>query len=177
MTTTISDPEATPATRAPQQQVDIADLVGATPELRALLTGYTNALDSVNNAPMVSWVKPGKPWLPHWLAFPALRYFAFALFVRYLYRCVDALKSGVMRRDVVSDNADEGNGDLKVLDHFEESLPREATTGIDLAGGINGRTVHRLSAGMVVSRRIPESARRSHGCRNQRESDRCDSCI
>ena len=49
MTTTISDPEATPATRAPQQQVDIADLVGVTPELRALLTGYSDALDSVTN--------------------------------------------------------------------------------------------------------------------------------
>ncbi len=39
-----------------------------------------------------------------WL-FQLLRYVASALFVRYLYRCVDALKSGVMRRDVVSDNA------------------------------------------------------------------------
>ena len=123
MTTTISDPEAESATRAAQQHVDIADVVGATPELRALLAGYTDALESFDNAPMVSWVKPTKPWLPHWLAFPALRYFSFALFVRYLYRCADALKSGVMRRDVVSENADEGNGDLEVLDRFKQSLP------------------------------------------------------
>ena len=136
MTTTISDPEATPATRAPQQQVDIADLVGVTPELRALLAGYSDALDSVNNAPMVSWVKPGKSWLPHWLAFPALRYFAFALFVRYLYRCVDALKSGVMRRDVVSDNADEGNGDIEVLDRFKESLAPRLRLALILPVGL-----------------------------------------
>src|SRR5271163_1097490 len=101
MTTTISDAEATPATRAPQQQVDIADLVGVTPELRTLLTGYSDALDSVNNAPMVSWVKPGKSWLPHWLAFPALRYFAFALFVRYLYRCVGAGESPLLSPPVL----------------------------------------------------------------------------
>lgn len=103
--------------------VGTAELSGVTPELHALLTGYSDALDSVNNAPMVSWVKPGKPWLPHWLAFPAPRYLVLALFVRYLYRCADALKSGVMRRGVVSDNADEQHGDLEMLDHFEESLP------------------------------------------------------
>ena len=73
---------------------------------------------------MVSWVKPEKhDGPPDWLAFPALRYVSAALFVRYLYRCVEALKSGVMRRDVVSDSADDENGDLEVLDHFKQSLP------------------------------------------------------
>jgi hypothetical protein len=123
MTTTISDPQAGSATRAFEQHVDTADLVGVTPELRALLTRYSDELDSVHSAPVFSWVKPGKPWLPDGLAFPALRYFTSALFVRYLYRSADALKSGVMRRDVVSDNADDGNGDLEVLDRFKQSLP------------------------------------------------------
>jgi hypothetical protein len=106
-----------------RSRANIAELPGVTPELRSLLAGYTDALDRLNNAPIVSWVKPGKPWLPHWLASPALRYFSSVLFVRYLYRCVDSLKSGVMRRDVVSDSADEHHGDLEMLDHFEESLP------------------------------------------------------
>jgi hypothetical protein len=124
----IESPESAPA--------NTAELSGVTPELRALLTGYSDALDSVNNAPMVSWVKPGKPWLPHWLAFPALRYFASAWFVRYLYRCVDALKSGVMRRDVVSDTADEHNGDLEMLDHFKESLPPRLRLALILPVGL-----------------------------------------
>src|ERR1700759_2883462 len=120
MTTTISDLEAAPATRAAQQQVDIAELVGVTPELRALLTAYSDALESVHNAPMVSWVKPEKSWLPHWLAFPALRYFTFALVVRHLYRSADALKSGVMGR-IICGTAEENSGDLKMLEKFEES--------------------------------------------------------
>jgi hypothetical protein len=73
----IESPESAPA--------NTAEFVSVTAELRALLTAYSDALDTVNNAPMVSWLKPGKPWLPHWLAFPVLRYFAFAWFVRYLY--------------------------------------------------------------------------------------------
>jgi hypothetical protein len=136
MTATISAPEATPATRAPQQQVDIADLVGVTPELRALLTGYSEALDSVNNAPTFSWLKPENPKLPRWLPFPVLRYFVSAIFVRYLHRCADALKSGVMRRGVVSGAADEHNGDLKMLEQFEESLPRRLRLGFILPLGL-----------------------------------------
>ncbi len=128
MTTIISNSEATPA--------NTAELSGVTPELRALLTGYTDALDSLNNAAMVSWVKPGKRWLPHWLAFPAPRYFVSAIFTRYLYRCADALKSGVMRRDVVSGTADEQNGDLEMLEHFEESLPRRLRLALILPLGL-----------------------------------------
>jgi hypothetical protein len=122
MTTTISDPEAMAATRAPQQQVDIADLVCVTPELRALLTRYTEELDSINKAPVFTGIKSENPWLPPPLASPVLRYFTSALFVRYLYRSADALKSGVMGR-IVSGTADEHSGDLKMLEKFEESLP------------------------------------------------------
>jgi hypothetical protein len=136
MTTTINHPKAGSATQALQQDVDIADADGATPELRALLTGYTDALESLHNAPMVSWVKPETPWLPHWLAFPALRFFSFALFVRYLYRCVDALKRGVMRRDVVSGDADDGDGDLEVLDRFKQSLPARLRMALILPVGL-----------------------------------------
>jgi hypothetical protein len=136
MTATISDPEATPAPQGPEHEVDTADLAGVTLELRALLTRYTEELDSVTNAPMVSWVTPGKPWLPHWLAVPAPRYFVSAIFTRYLYRCADALKSGVMRRNVVSGTADEQNDDLKLLKHFEESLPRKLRLGFNLPVGL-----------------------------------------
>jgi hypothetical protein len=115
---------------------DAAEWSGVTPELRTQLTGYADALDRVTNAPMVSWVKPGKPWLPHWLAFPAPRYFVSAIFTRYLYRCVDALKSGVMRRDVVSGAAGEHNGDLEMLERFEESLPRRLRLALVLPVGL-----------------------------------------
>jgi hypothetical protein len=121
MTATISFPEAAPA-RVPQQLVDIADLVGVTPELRALLTRYTEELDSINKAPVFTGIKSEKPWLPPELASPVLRYFTSALFVRYLYRSAGALKSGVMSR-IVSGIADEHCGDLKMLEKFEESLP------------------------------------------------------
>src|SRR5258708_14341341 len=101
--------------KSPEQALaNTAELLGVTPELRTQLAGYADALDRVNNAPMVSWVEPGKPWLPHWLAFPASRYFVSAIFTRYLYRCADALKSGVMRRDVVSGAPGEHNGDLEM---------------------------------------------------------------
>jgi hypothetical protein len=122
MTATISDPEATLATRAAQHNGDTVDLVGVTPELRALLTRYTEELDNINKAPVFTGIKSNCPWVPRALASPALRYFTSALFVRYLYRSADALKSGVMGR-IVSGTADEHSGDLKMLDKFEESLP------------------------------------------------------
>jgi len=53
-----------------------------TPELRALLTAYSQALDSVNNSRMFSRISPIDPALPRWLTFPALRYFVSAFFVR-----------------------------------------------------------------------------------------------
>jgi hypothetical protein len=126
--TTINAPTAQPD--------DNTDLAGVTPKLRALLTAYSQALDDVNNAPMFFWQKPENPQLSRWLAFPVLRYFVSAIFVRYLYRSADALKSAVMRRDVVSGTSDERNGDLEVLDQFEESLPRKLRLGLNLPLGL-----------------------------------------
>ena len=122
MTTTISNSQVTAAPRGREHEVDTADLVGVTPELRALLTRYTEELDSINKAPVFTGIKSEKPWLPPRLASPVLRNFTSALFVRYLYRSADALKSGVMSR-IVSGAADEDSGDLKMLEKFEESLP------------------------------------------------------
>jgi hypothetical protein len=161
MTTTISDPEAMPATRAPQQQVDIADLVCVTTELRALLTRYTEELDSINKAPVFTGIKSENPWLPPPLASPVLRYFTSALFVRYLYRSADALKSGVMGR-IVSGTADEHSGDLKMLEKFEESLPSRLRLAFVLP---------------VVQRWLPKSLRRSGDCGNHGKSHRRNSGI
>ena len=92
MTTTISNSQVTAAPRGREHEVDTADLVGVTPELRALLTRYTEELDSINKAPVFTGIKSEKPWLPPRLASPVLRNFTSALFVRYLYRSADALK-------------------------------------------------------------------------------------
>ena len=135
MTATISAPEAT-ARPSPEQTGNSGELTGVTPELRALLMGYTDALDSVHNAPAFFLLRRENPELPRWVIFPVLRYFVSAIFVRYLYRCAAALKSGVMRRGVVSDTADEHNGDLKILEQFEESLPRKLRLGFNLPVGL-----------------------------------------
>lgn len=119
--TTTYDTEA--PTRPPELAEDTAALFGSTFELHALLSGYTDALDELSNAPTVLWLTPEKPRLLRGVAFPAPRRLVTSLFVRHLYRCADALKSGAMRRGVVSIAADEPKGDLKLLEQFEESLP------------------------------------------------------
>jgi hypothetical protein len=136
MTTTISDPTEAPARPSPEQTGNSGELTGVTPELRALLMGYTDALDSVHKAPMFFCLNPENPLLSRWLVFPVLRYFVSAIFVRYLYRCADALKSAVMRRGVMSGTGDEHNGDLKLLEQFGESLPRKLRLGFNLPLGL-----------------------------------------
>jgi hypothetical protein len=106
-----------------QQSAERAEEIGTTPELHALLGAYSNALDNLNSAPAILWVTLRNRRLLGRLAFPAARRIVTSFFVRYLYRCIDALKSGAIRRGVVSDTVDERNGDLEMLEHFEESLP------------------------------------------------------
>ncbi|BBX46048.1 hypothetical protein GCM10009641_62210 [Mycobacterium cookii] len=136
MTTTISNPDTTSAARASEYEADTPGHAGIPLALRALLAGYTDALDSVDDAPVLTWVKPENSRLPSWLAFPALRYFVSTLFVRYLYRRVDALKSGVMMLGVVTGAADEQRGNLEMLEQFEQSLPPRRRLALFVAPGL-----------------------------------------
>ena len=120
---TISGTIKAPTRRSPDPADDTAALFGSAFELHALLSGYTDALDEVNNSPAVLWLTLENPRLLRQLAFPAPRRLVTSLFVRYLYRCADALKSGAMRRGVVSITTDDPKGNLEMLEHFEESLP------------------------------------------------------
>src|SRR5689334_564234 len=106
MTTTYDAIEAP----TPVPTADTRDLSAVTPELRALLTAYSRAVDEVNNSPIISWFKPISTKLPRRLKLPVLRYFASTILVRHLYRCVDALRCGIGRCNVVSGNADEHSG-------------------------------------------------------------------
>jgi hypothetical protein len=122
MTTTYDATEA-PTTPSMNHTADTKELVGVTPELRILLSEYSDALDGINKARLFTGVRFDSGWVPRKLStFPALRYFASALFVRYLYRSADALKSGVMKC-AVRGSSDENTDDLAMLENFERSLP------------------------------------------------------
>jgi hypothetical protein len=112
--TTINAPTAQPA--------DNTDLAGITPQLRALLTAYSDTLATIKGGPVLTWINSGNGWVPPQIKSPALRYCVSALFVPYLYRSAEALKSGVTRR-ALSGAADGHSGDLAVLENFEKSLP------------------------------------------------------
>lgn len=135
MTTTydaIAAPTPTPTGRTAATR----DLSGVTPELRALLTAYSRAVDEVNDSRAVSLVGSQNRRLPHWLALPTARYFVSAFLLRYLYRCVDGLKSSIMRHAVEANAATENNDDLRMLQNFEESLPPRRRLALLLPVGI-----------------------------------------
>jgi hypothetical protein len=117
---------------------DTTEVHRCTPELRAVLASYADALKSVNAGPILSWVSLANPKIPRWIAFPAPRWWVSAFLTRYLYRCVDALKAGVNRRDAVSGTAAEENGDLEMLERFEESLPTKIRRAFNLLLGLAG---------------------------------------
>ena len=135
MTTTTNGIEA-PTPPPTERTPDTRDFSGVTPELHALLAAYSQAVDKVNDSPALSLVRSQKPRLPHWLAFPTPRYFVSAFLLRYLYRCVDSLKSSIMRQAVEADSATENNDDLRMLQHFEESLPPRRRLALWLPVGI-----------------------------------------
>ncbi|UMB70774.1 hypothetical protein [Mycobacterium paraterrae] len=122
MTTTTNGVEA-PATRPMNYTAGTGESAGVTPELRSLLSAYSDALDQINKGRLFTGVSFDSGWVPRKLrTFPALRYFVSALLVRYLYRSADALKAGVMKC-AVRGTSDENTDDLDMLENFERSLP------------------------------------------------------
>lgn len=119
-------------------EAEVADLSDVTPELRALLAAYVDALNTLNDAPAVSLVRLRHSRLPNWLAFPAPRRAVSAFFVRYVYRCVDALKSAAIRRDVASEEAGGKDGDIEMLARFRDSLPTKPRLALFVPFGLVG---------------------------------------
>ncbi len=110
--------ESSPA-RAPE----IAQVLNGTDELRALLVGYTNMLETINDAPAMLWHKLERPRLLRWVRVPAARALVRALVVRHVSRCASALKRSAASRAALADDAPGPQRDLKMLENFEQSLP------------------------------------------------------
>jgi hypothetical protein len=116
--------ESRPA-RAPES----AQVSGSTDGLRGLLAGYTGVLETIDDAPTMLWHKIERPRLMRWVRVPAPRALVRALVVRHVSRCISALKRSAASRAALADDAPGPQRDLKMLEHFEQSLP----TGLRLA--------------------------------------------
>jgi len=116
--------ESLPA-RAPES----AQVSGSTDELRGLLAGYTGVLETIDDAPTMLWHKIERPRLMRWVRVPAPRALVRALVVRHVSRCITTIKRSVASRAALADDAPGPQRDLKMLEHFEQSLP----TGLRLA--------------------------------------------
>jgi hypothetical protein len=111
--------ESLPA-RAPES----AQVSSGTDELRALLAGYTGVLVTINDAPAMLWHKPERPRLMRWVRVPAPRALVRLLVVSHVSRCVTALKRSVASRAALAEDAPGPRRNLKMLERFEQSLPR-----------------------------------------------------
>jgi hypothetical protein len=100
-----------------------AEVSGGTEELRALLVGYANVLQTIDEAPAVLWAGVENPRILRWLRFPAPRPLVCTLLVKHVSRCISALKRGGARRVALADDAPGPLRDLKMLEQFEQSLP------------------------------------------------------
>jgi len=127
--------DASPA--APPESAEVA---GGTEQLRALLTGYAEVLETIDDAAPVLWARPERPPILRWLRFPASRALVRTLVVRHITRCVNALKRYGARRVALADGAPGPVRELKMLESFEQSLPtaRRLTHGHTLVRAIRG---------------------------------------
>jgi hypothetical protein len=106
------------------EELSPAEVSGGTEELRALLVGYASVLETIDDAPPALWASLERPRILRWLRFPAPRALVSTLVVRHVSRCISALKRGGARRAALADDAPGPLRDLKMLEQFEQSLPR-----------------------------------------------------
>jgi hypothetical protein len=114
---------------SPARTGESAQASSGADELGALLAGYASVLETIDDAPAVLWTKLEGHRLLRWVRVPAPRTLVRAFLVRHVSRCVSTLKRRAARRAALAGDAPGPLRDLKMLEHFEQSL----ATGLRLA--------------------------------------------
>lgn len=106
---------------APSQTAESNE--AASNELQTLLAAYARTLEAIDDGPSVLWVSPRRRLL-HWVGVPAPRLLVRTFLRRHVSRSVAALKRKAACRAALADDESTSQRDLKLLEQFEQSLPK-----------------------------------------------------
>lgn len=110
---------------APSRSIRPSVNSDAMQDLRTLLLAYSHVLDAADPLPLFLWARLERPRLLRWLPVPAAGALVRALVVRHVRRRITVLKRVATRRVALAQGGPGPSGDLKMLEHFEQSLPSD----------------------------------------------------
>jgi hypothetical protein len=94
-------------------------------DLHTLLVDYSDVLDAADALPLVLWTKFDRPRLLRRLPLPAVGSLVRALVVHHVGRRVTVLKRNATRRVALAQDEPGPTSDLKMVEHFAQSVPSD----------------------------------------------------